>query len=209
MSHDVEVPNLILASSSVYRQQMLKRLMLNFRAVSPNVDETPLPNEAPATLAQRLARSKASAVARAAGPCAVVIGADQVLEHKGQSLGKPGGRVAARHQLLQLRGQSVTFHSAMAVLTCDSEQLSVSICHATFRDLSETQIDRYLDLETPFDTAGSAKAEGLGIALMSSLQSNDPTAIIGLPLIELTRMLTVAGLDPLDFAQPPTSEARP
>ena len=200
MPADALPARLILASSSTYRQQMLQRLMLPFEAISPDVDETPLPNEAPASLARRLALTKARAIDKNTLAPAVVIGADQVLELHSQPMGKPGNRARARQQLLQLSGQCVTFHSALAVVSQTSEQLAVSTCQVTFRELTLAQIDRYLEIEAPFDTAGSAKAEGLGIALLSSLQSTDPTAIIGLPLIELTRMLAKAGMDPLDFA---------
>jgi septum formation protein len=194
---------LILASSSTYRQQMLQRLHLPFEVISPDVDESPTPDETPAGLARRLALGKAQAVAsRLTATDAVVIGADQVLELDGQPLGKPGDLPRARSQLKSLSGQCVTFHSAVSVISSAGEQISVVPCRATFRTLDDQQIERYLTLETPFDTAGSAKAEGLGISLLARLQSDDPTAIIGLPLIALTQMLIKAGLDPLNFAQP-------
>ena len=202
MRTDALPQRLILASSSVYRQQMLHRLMLPFDVVSPDIDETPKPGESPDSLARRLALTKARAVISRQAPKTVVIGADQVLELNGQSLGKPGGRAQAQQQLAQLSGQSVVFHSALAVLIADKEQLAITACRATFRTLTDSQINRYLDLDEPFDTAGSAKAESLGISLLTELQSGDPTAIIGLPLIELTRMLANIGMDPLDFAQP-------
>lgn len=176
--------------------------MLPFDVVSPDVDESPLPDEAPAALASRLALAKARAVARRQGGKSVVIGADQVLELNGQPLGKPGHLQAAREQLARLSGRTVTFHSGLAVVSPEEEQVTVVPCHATFRELNAQQIDRYLALEAPLDTAGSAKAEGLGIALLERLQSDDPTAIIGLPLIALTQMLVKAAIDPLDFAQP-------
>lgn len=154
-------------------------------------------SEAPAALAHRLALQKAQAIARQA-PSAVVIGADQVLDLKGQALGKPGNFEAARNQLALLSGQTVIFHSALAVVTPQTTHVSVIDCQATFRVLSDAQITYYLTHDKPFDTAGSAKAESLGIALLTSLKSDDPTAIIGLPLIELTRLLSQAGLDPLN-----------
>lgn len=209
MPADALPARLILASSSTYRQDMLQRLRLPFEAINPDVDETPLPNEAPVSLARRLALAKARAVKKSILAPTVVIGADQVLELRGQPMGKPGDRTRAKQQLLQLSGQCVTFHSALAVVSQTEDQLAVSACQVTFRELTPAQIDRYLDLEAPFDTAGSAKAEGLGIALLASLQSTDPTAIIGLPLIELTRMLAKAGMDPLDFASLSHLQATP
>jgi septum formation protein len=193
-------PSLILASTSRYRRELLERLRLTFSVVAPEVDETPLPQEPPDRLAQRLALEKANFVA-ARHPQAIVIGADQVASLHGQPLGKPGSFSAAQQQLRQLSGQSVVFHSAMAVVHGqDIQQVDIpTIC--CFRTLSEVAINRYLELDQPFDTAGSAKAECLGIALMHSMDSSDPTAIIGLPLIALTRMLTHAGLDPLLYAR--------
>ena len=181
---------------------MLARLKIPFSCRSPHVDETPWPGETPIALAQRLALQKAQAIAREA-PEAIVIGADQVLDCNGRALGKPGNFEAAHSQLCELSAQTVTFHSAIAVVTPTSTQLRVSACKAVFRALTRAQIEHYLDVEEPFDTAGSAKAESLGIALLSSLESDDPTAIIGLPLIELTRLLVCAGIDPI--APPPQS----
>lgn len=176
--------------------------MMPFEVIRPDVDESPSCNESPAALARRLALAKAHAVSTRQPSGTVVIGADQVLELDGQPLGKPGHLEGARQQLATLSGRSATFHSAVAVVSAHDEQVAVVACRATFRDLDDQQIERYLALEAPFDTAGSAKAEGLGIALLQSLQSDDPTAIIGLPLIALTHMLVTAGLDPLTFAQP-------
>lgn len=176
---------------------MLARLRIPFSWCAPDLDETPLPGETPVALAQRLAVQKAQAIARHS-PRAVVIGADQVLDFNGQALGKPGSFEAARLQLTQLSAQTVIFHSAISVITPNSTRVRVCPCEATFRALTTTQIDHYLNVEQPFDTAGSAKAESLGIALLSSLKSNDPTAIIGLPLIELTRLLVRAGIDPIN-----------
>lgn len=176
--------------------------MLPFEVVHPDIDESPTSDEAPATLAHRLALTKAQAVASRQRDDPVVIGADQVLELNGQPMGKPGHLDAARQQLAWLSGRSVTFHSAVAVIGPSGEQATVVQCQATFRQLDTQQIERYLSIEAPFDTAGSAKAEGLGIALLDSLESDDPTAIIGLPLIALTAMLAKAGIDPLKFAHP-------
>ncbi len=198
----VSPPPLILASTSAYRRELLERLRISFSVVAPEVDETPLPHELPGQLALRLAIEKARAVA-AQHPDSIVIGADQAACLHDKPLGKPGNIITARQQLRQLSGQSVVFHSAMAVI------LGPDIAHAditttcVFRTLSDAAIDRYIAIDQPFDTAGSAKAECLGIALMQSMHSSDPTAIIGLPLIELTRMLTHFGLDPLLHAQTP------
>jgi septum formation protein len=190
-------PRLILASTSQYRQQMLSRLHLPFEVVAPAVSEAALLGETPWALAGRLAREKARAVALQNAD-AIVIGADQVLNLNGQALGKPGSLAAAGQQLGHLSGQTVVFHSAIAVLSPTASWVSVIDSHARFRTLSKAQIDYYVQIDQPTDTAGSAKAEKLGIALLEQLNSTDPTAIIGLPLIELTRLLTLCGLDPLD-----------
>lgn len=175
---------------------MLERLNLPFETRNPNVDESPRLAETPLQLAQRLALDKAMAVYRDF-PDAVVIGADQVLDFNGLALGKPGNLATARQQLMMLSGQTVTFQSALAVVSALSSEVRVSACVATFRHLSPAQIDYYLSVDQPFDTAGSAKAESLGIALLASLTSDDPTAIIGLPLVALTDLLAKAGIDPL------------
>ena len=193
-------PTLILASSSTYRQEMLSRLKIPFISIAPDVDETPQPAEQPEHLALRLAITKAQSVANSR-PGHIVIGADQVAALEGQPIGKPGHLAAARLQLRQLSGQTVTFYSALAVIGAQQTQTAVVPTHCVFRTLSDAAIDRYLAIDQPFDTAGSAKAECLGIALMQSMQSNDPTSIIGLPLIALTQMLTQVGLDPLDHAR--------
>lgn len=190
-------PRLILASSSKYRQELLSRLKIPFLSVSPDVDETPFPNEPPEQLALRLAIAKAQRIAQAY-PKHVVIGADQVASLHDLPLGKPGHAAAAHTQLQQLSGQTVTFFSAMAVVLGSHVQSTVVPTHCVFRHLSEAAIARYIAIDQPFDTAGSAKAECLGIALMQSMHSSDPTSIIGLPLIELTKMLAQVGLDPLD-----------
>jgi septum formation protein len=192
-------PRLILASSSKYRQELLSRLKIPFFSLLPEIDETPLPGEQPEQLALRLAIAKAQRIARA-NPAHVVIGADQVASLHGHPLGKPGHAAAAHAQLRQLSGQTVTFYSAMAVIAGAQVQSVVVPTHCVFRSLSDAAIARYIAIDQPFDTAGSAKAECLGIALMQSMHSSDPTSIIGLPLIELTRMLAQVGLDPLEDA---------
>jgi len=188
---------LILASSSPYRAEMLSRLGLTFQTESPDIDETRLIGETPLATARRLALQKALKVLEMK-PQAIVIGADQVLDRNGQAMGKPGSHLAAVEQLTQLSGQTATFYSAVAVVSATRRQVSVVACQAVFRRLTQPQIDRYLRIERPYDTAGSAKAEGLGIALLDKLGSDDPTAIIGLPLIELTAMLSRVGRDPLN-----------
>lgn len=187
---------LILASSSVYRRQLLERLCLPFEVLAPDVDESPFPNEHPKQLALRLAIAKAQAIA-SMHPDAIVIGSDQVAALGSQSLGKPGNHPQAVAQLKQLQGQTVVFHTALCVAqNTQFQTVNVeTICR--FRTLSDQEIENYLAFEQPYDTAGSAKAESLGISLMQSMQSNDPTAIIGLPLIELARLLRERGVNPL------------
>lgn len=187
---------LILASSSPYRQDMLKRLGLAFSAIPPQVDETPLPDETPAGLALRLSRAKAAAVAHR-HPGALVIGSDQVASLDGSPIGKPGDHAAAVIQLRRLSGRSVEFNSGLCVTDGQRELTENVITTCRFRTLGDDEIQHYLDYEQPYDTAGSAKAEGLGIALMDAMHSDDPTAIIGLPLISLSRMLRGFGVNPL------------
>lgn len=188
--------NIILASASPYRQQMLERLRLPFSVVPAHIDESALPQETPAALAQRLARQKARHVAKK-HPGAVVIGADQVAELDGHSLGKPGTHEAAVQQLQRMSGQTVYFHTALALCQDNRHAERMLRVKARFRILKHTEIEQYLRIEQPYDTAGSAKAEGLGIALLQSMQSDDPTAIIGLPLIALSELLRNFGIDPL------------
>lgn len=187
---------LILASSSPYRQEMLKRLALPFTSVSPDIDETPRPDESPVDLALRLSRAKA-AVISARYPGALVIGSDQVACMEGRTIGKPGSHARAFEQLKMLSGKSVEFHSALCVTDGQREQVEDVVTLCRFRSLDDAEIQHYLEQEQPYDTAGSAKAEGLGIALMDSMQSDDPTAIIGLPLIALSGMLRSFGVNPL------------
>ncbi len=192
--------SLILASSSPYRRELLLRLRIPFFVVAPDVDETPKPGEDPRALALRLAQAKAQVVA-VQYPGHIVIGADQAASLHGAPVGKPGNLASAKHQLRALSGQSVVFHSAMSVVLDQRLQTIEVPTICVFRTLTDAAIDRYLAIDTPFDTAGSAKAESLGIALMQSMESSDPTSIIGLPLIALTRLLADYGLDPLDHAQ--------
>ncbi|HUH87872.1 MAG TPA: Maf-like protein [Pusillimonas sp.] len=192
---------LILASSSRYRHDMLSRLRIPFTAESPDIDETPRPDETPAALSLRLSLEKAQAVA-ARHPGALVIGSDQVATIDGSPIGKPGNFERAREQLRQLRGRTVEFHSALCVLDGQRHELDDVITRCVFRNLSDDEIDAYLHHEKPFDTAGSAKAEGLGIALMDAMHSDDPTAIIGLPLIALCRMLRSFGFNPITHGLP-------
>lgn len=190
---------LILASSSRYRQQMLARLHIPFTAIAPNVDETALPNERPGELALRLSAAKADAVALH-HPDAVIIGSDQVAVIGETALGKPGSFEGAQAQLRRLSGQMVEFHSALCVSDATRRDVVDVVTRCRFRELTRHEIDAYLRIEQPFDTAGSAKAEGLGISLMESMQSDDPTAIIGLPLIALSRLLRSFGINPLTYS---------
>lgn len=189
---------LILGSTSPYRRELLSRLKLPFDVVAPEVDETPLARELPRDLANRLALAKARAVARLY-PNAVVIGSDQVADLNGEALGKPGTHARAVAQLQQMRGQAVVFQTALAVVCLDSgfEQLDLAAVRVQFRDLSDAEIEAYLHAEKPYDCAGSAKSEGLGIALLESIDSDDPTALVGLPLIRTCRMIRAAGIQVL------------
>ena len=191
-------PPLILASTSRYRRELLQRLRLHFEVQAPQVDETPLPNESPAVLAQRLALAKAHAVA-ALRPEAIVIGSDQVADLDGQPIGKPGTHERAVVQLRQMRGRRVIFQTAVAVVRADTGFARVLLAPVavTFRRLSDAEIEHYLRTEEPYDCAGSAKSETLGIALLDAIDSDDPTALIGLPLIRTCELLRAAGLDPL------------
>ena len=191
----VQNRSVILGSTSVYRRELLSRLRIPFDVQAPEVDETPISGESPLQLAQRLALAKAHAVAQKF-PESVVIGSDQVADLDGLSLGKPGNFERATLQLRQMRGKTVVFQTAVAV-----------VCHATgfvaqdsaavnvlFRDLTDDEITAYLLAETPYDCAGSAKSEGLGIALLASIDNDDPTALVGLPLIRTCNMLRAAGV---------------
>lgn len=187
---------LILASSSPYRRSLLERLQLAFEVRAPDIDETRQPGETPQAQALRLAVQKAGHVARTA-PDALVIGSDQVAEFGGMAIGKPGNQNAAFAQLRQFSGQTVRFHTAVCVRRGTREQCDTIATECDFLPLTDAQIHHYLHAEKPWDTAGSAKVEKLGIALMQSIRSEDPTALIGLPLMALCRMLRHFGLDPL------------
>lgn len=190
------MPSLILASTSRYRQELLSRLRLPFEAVAPQVDETPLPGEAPAALAERLALAKARAVA-ATHADAVVIGSDQVADLDGEALGKPGSHEAAHAQLRRMSGREVVFQTAVAVVAPGLAAIERAEVRVRFRELTDTAIDAYLHADRPYDCAGSAKVESLGIALLDAVQSDDPTALIGLPLIRTCQLLRRAGVEPL------------
>ena len=191
-------PALILGSTSRYRRELLSRLRLAFDVQAPNVDETPEPGEAPADLAQRLALAKAREVA-ARFPDAVVIGSDQVADLNGECIGKPGTHERAIAQLRRMSGCSVVFQTAVAVVRCATGHEATALVPVTvrFRSLTNAEIECYLRLEEPYDCAGSAKSEGLGIALLGSLESSDPTSLVGLPLIATCALLRGAGIDPL------------
>jgi len=186
---------LILGSTSPYRRELLERLRIPFEVAAPQVDETALASETPRQLACRLALAKAHAVA-AQFPGAVVIGSDQVADLEGEALGKPGNHARATTQLQQMRGKTVVFQTAVAVVCHETgfEQLELAQVKVQFRMLSDTEIEAYLQAETPYDCAGSAKSEGLGIALLASIENDDPTALVGLPLIRTCRMIQAAGV---------------
>ena len=186
---------LVLGSTSRYRRELLQRLNLTFDVAAPDVDETPEPGETPRTLALRLALAKAQAVAQL-HPSAIVIGSDQVADLAGEPLGKPGNHERAVQQLQRMQGHTVVFQTAVAVvcLATGFEQVDLAPVEVKFRDLSDAEIERYLRAEQPYDCAGSAKSEGLGIALLDAIHSDDPTALVGLPLIRTCRMLRAAGL---------------
>ena len=185
----------ILGSTSAYRRELMNRLRIPFDVQAPNVDETANSGESPLQLAQRLALAKARAVAKKF-PEAVVIGSDQVADLDGLALGKPGNFERATMQLRQMRGKTVIFHTALAVVCHDSGFVAQDCAsvNVVFRDLSDAEITAYLLAETPYDCAGSAKSEGLGIALLASIDSDDPTALVGLPLIRTCNMLRDAGV---------------
>jgi septum formation protein len=185
---------LVLASSSPYRRELLGRLGLAFEAWSPDIDERPLAGEAPRDCARRLALGKARA-AEARFPGALVVGSDQVAELDGVPIGKPGNRARAVEQLRMMRGRAVQFHTAVCLLAGERVQQETVTTEVAFRDLADAEIERYLDREPAFDCAGSAKSEALGIALLERLAGGDPTALVGLPLIALARMLRAEGVE--------------
>ena len=188
----------VLASTSKYRRGLLERLGIPFECADPRVGEASLAGEAPATTALRLAEAKARAVA-SQFPGALIIGSDQVASCDGERLDKPGNHANAARQLARLSARTASFDTAVAVLDASSAKLHARVvpCSVTFRPLTPALIERYLRLEQPYDCAGSAKAEGLGIALIARIETDDPTSLIGLPLIALTELLGRAGLDVL------------
>ena len=195
------VPRLILASGSAYRKELLSRLQLPFEVMSPDIDESPLDNEKPAETALRLAEAKAKAIAKLVDS-SLIIGSDQVATLDHEQIGKPGDHARALAQLKKMRGREVIFHTALCLLdnrtasTSSTAPLQIEsvATTVTFRDLPDAELDAYLQIEKPYDCAGSAKNEGLGIALIDHIRSDDPTALTGLPLIALTRMLRAAGV---------------
>ncbi len=189
---------LILASGSAYRKELLQRLRLPFEVMSPDIDETSLPNETPVATALRLAQAKAQKIADQTSP-ALVIGSDQVATLDDHQIGKPGNHANALAQLQMMRGRSVVFHTALCLIDThltSTKPLQIENIQTivTFRDLPDAELDAYLKIEQPYDCAGSAKNEGLGIALIASIEGTDPTALTGLPLIALTTMLRHCGV---------------
>ncbi len=196
-------PPLVLGSTSRYRRELLQRLRLPFEVLAPQVDETPRAGERPSDLAQRLALEKALEVA-ARRPQAVVIGSDQVADLDGEPIGKPGTHERAVAQLRRMSGRSVVFQTAVAVVGPGGFQRCERVpVRVRFRQLDDVEIERYLQLEQPYDCAGSAKSETLGIALLDAIESDDPTALVGLPLIRTCALLRAAGLDPVLAAGAP------
>jgi len=197
MTANTQPPHLILASSSSYRKELLSRLRLPFEAAAPDIDESPLPLETPSATALRLAQAKAAAIL-ARHPGSLVIGSDQVATLDGIQIGKPGDHANALRQLQTMRGRRVVFHTALCLLDgragAPVAQLEDVQTIVTVRDLPDAELDAYLRLEQPYDCAGSAKNEGLGIAILEKIESTDPTALTGLPLIALTGMLRRAGV---------------
>ncbi len=194
MPSKINFPRLILASSSTYRRELLSRLQMPFESIAPDIDETTLPRELPEQTALRLALAKAAEIARTHFNC-IIIGSDQVATLDGAQIGKPGTHEAALRQLQKMRGKQVVFHTALCLMDCREQrdvpfvQLQNVQTLVHFRDLNDAELDRYLRIEQPYDCAGSAKNEGLGIAILEKITSDDPTALTGLPLIALTTML--------------------
>ena len=186
---------LILGSTSRYRKELLARLRIPFETAAPDVDETPHSNESPKDLALRLALAKARAVALK-NPEAIVIGSDQVADLEGAPLGKPGNHTNATLQLQRMRGKTVIFQTALSVVCIATgyERTDLAEVKVKFRDLSDAEIETYLRAEEPYDCAGSAKSEGLGISLLDAIDNDDPTALIGLPLIRTCQLLREAGV---------------
>lgn len=198
---DTTWPRLVLGSTSPYRRELLSRIGLPFETCAPRVEETALAGELPRDLAWRLAQAKAQDVARQGHGDILVIGSDQVAELNGQALGKPGTHERAKAQLQAMRGQRVLFHTAVCVVRPHTGYAGTRLntVAVTFRHLSDADIETYLQAEQPYDCAGSAKAESLGIVLLDAIESDDPTALIGLPLIATSQLLREAGADPLSW----------
>lgn len=199
MPYTQQLPQLILASGSAYRRELLSRLHLPFEAIAPDIDESALPHESPEQTALRLAQQKAHAIAQKYSE-SIIIGSDQVATLEGEQIGKPGTHEAALKQLQKMRGKEVIFHTALCLLdnrkiqsghAVQSENIQTLV---RFRDLSDAELDAYLRIEQPYDCAGSAKNEGLGIVIIEKIVSEDPTALTGLPLITLTSMLRNIGV---------------
>jgi 7-methyl-GTP pyrophosphatase len=186
---------LVLASTSPYRRALLGRLGLPFVAAAPSTDEAPLPGERPSATALRLAEAKARSIA-AAHPAALIIGSDQVADCEGEPVGKPGSHARAVLQLTRQSGRTVVFHTGLALLDAATGECQTALVdvRSTFRPLAAAEIEAYLRREQPYDCAGSVKSEALGIALFERIESDDPTALVGLPLIRLTGMLRAAGV---------------
>ena len=191
-----KIPQLVLGSSSIYRQEQLRRLQIPFITANPSIDETPLTDEAPEATAFRLAEAKVRAVATRYTD-AVIIGADQVAVLENIQLGKPLNHVNAVKQLQMMRGKEVVFYSALSLFNSRNNQMQTRVvpCYVKFRSLSDQQIENYLNKEKPYHCAGSAKSEGLGIVLIERMKGDDPNALIGLPLIALVEMLTNEGVE--------------
>ena len=194
--------DIILASSSVYRRQLLNKLGINYRWQAPDVDETSIDGESPAELVKRLSRNKAVALAPHY-PSALIIGSDQVAALENRILGKPGNHTHAKTQLQLASGKQVTFFTGLTLYnaTTRTAQTCCELYQVTFRQLTDAQIENYLQREQPYDCAGSFKSEGLGIALFDELDGRDPNTLIGLPLIALIKMLNNEGIDVLDAKQ--------
>lgn len=190
-------PRIILASSSKYRRELMDRLAVEYSCESPDVDESSLPGESAVDAALRLSKEKADAVWKR-HPGSIVIGSDQVAVLDGRRIGKPGTREKSIQQLSEMSGKVVSFHTALTVIDAQGRAETVdSVTTVRMRSLSHEAIEAYVDIEEPFDCAGSAKIEKLGIALMDSVESDDPTSLIGLPLMKLTTLLAKAGASPL------------
>ncbi len=190
------MPSLVLASGSPYRSELLSRLCLPFKAVAPQLNESPLPNETPLATCRRLAEAKARKIAEM-HPHALIVGSDQIALLQGRLIGKPGNHANAVRQLQQASGQEVAFHTALCLLNARTGQIQQDIVVSTvrYRTLSDREIERYLKADQPYDCAGSGRIETLGITLVEWVKSDDPTALIGLPLIRLTTMLHHEGIE--------------